>query len=326
MHLVKVFFLLLVFVTNISLAQQKKIAYCSNQGTSEFLQVFIMDEDGSDKKQLTDLQENCMRPKWSPDGKQIVFYSDRGFIYLIRDIENNTSRPFYLWSGYNPSFMPGGDQVMFNHEQDEVLSIFIIDTNAYGAEPSLLSDGGYSNMQVVSNDGDKLVYSTFQNDVKVIMAADLNDTTDNYEMKISQNDDANLEPDISPDEKRITYASFDNNLKGTIRIHENGVEKELSRGLPSSNVPRFSPDGSTIAFVVIDSKVDLYVMDPDGSDRKNSNVDGGSVGTFQWIDNDRIIYDAGTDIRVSVGIVNIKTGASNIIADGGFNLHPSIQK
>ncbi len=67
-------------------------------------------------------------------------------------------------------------------------------------------------------------------------------------------------------------------------------------------------------------------MDPDGSDRKNLNVDGGSVGTFQWIDNDRIIYDAGTDTRVSVGIVNIKTGDSRIIADGGFNLHPSIQK
>jgi len=328
MYLIKIFLVSLLLISNISFAQQRKIAYCSNQNSSGFLQIFTMNEDGSDNKQLTDLPENCMKPRWSPDGKQIVFYSDKGLVYLIRDIEKApSSPPFYLWSGYNPCFMTSGDQIMFNGEYEDVLSIFIIDTAQFAAEPTLISDGGYSNMQVLSNDGNKLVYSTFKAAIKIIVVADLTDTTDNYLSQVSKNDDANLEPDISPDGEKIVYSSFDNNLKGTVRINVNGIETPLTKGMNSSNVPRFSPDGKNIAFVVINDKdVSLYIMDTDGNGKRDLNLSGGDVGTFQWMDDNRIIYDAGTETRTSIGIVDIKSGESKIIQEGGFHLHPSIQK
>lgn len=320
--------LLVISLSGSVFAQKKKIAYCSNSGSSGFLQIFIMNEDGSDKKQLTDIPENCMKPRWSPDGKQIVFYSDKGFVYLIRDIDNiKSSNPFLVSGGVNPSFMPEGDQILYNDEFEDVLSIFVIDTASSGAEPQLLSDGSYSNMQVLSHDGNKIVFSSFADGTKAVMIADLNDTTNNYIKMVSRNDEANLEPDISPDDSKITYASFDNNLKGTIRIFENGNEKVIGKGLPSSNVPRFSPDGKKIAFAVIQDKdVSLYVMNIDGSARNNLNVKGGDVGTFQWIDNDRIVYDAGSETSTSIGIVNVATGDNTIIASGGFNLQPWIQK
>ncbi|MEO6695328.1 MAG: hypothetical protein ABIY50_09465 [Ignavibacteria bacterium] len=326
MHLIKIFILSIVLFTNISFAQ-KKIAYCSNQSRSGFLQIFTMNEDGSGIKQLTDLEENCMKPRWSPDGKQLVFYSDKGLIYLIRNAESSTPiTPFYLWSGYNPFFLPDGDQIMFNGEYEQVLSIFVIDTAQYGTEPSLVSGGGYSNMQVLSKDGNTLIYSTFEAGSKVIVAADLNDTTENYLKQISNNNEANLEPDISPDGTKIIYSSFDNNLKGTVKLNVNGNETSLTKGLGSSNVPRFSPDGKNISFVVINgSDVSLYIMDSEGNGKKDLNINGGSVGTFQWMDNDKIIYDAGTETKTNIGIVNIKTGNSKIILEGGFHLHPSAQ-
>lgn len=95
----------------------------------------------------------------------------------------------------------------------------------------------------------------------------------------------------------------------------------------SSNVPRFSPDGKNIAFVVINDKdVSLYIMGSDGNGKRDLNLSGGDVGTFQWMDENRIIYDAGTDTKTSIGIADIKTGESKIIQEGGFHLHPSIQK
>ncbi|MBS1518589.1 MAG: PD40 domain-containing protein [Bacteroidetes bacterium] len=328
MFRINLFIVILLTAASVTFAQKKKIAYCSDQGTSAFIQIFVMNEDGSDKKQLTNINENCMKPRWSPDGKQIVFYSDKGFVYLIRNVDNLYSDyTFLVWNGIYPSFMPDGNEIMFNTEEDDVLSIFVIDTTQFGAQPEIITDGSYSNMQVLSPDGKKVIYSAFLDGVKTIMSADLEDESDNYIKKISMNNDANLEPDISPDGKKIAYASFDNNLNGTVRIYENGKETALTKGITSANVPRFSPDGKKIAFVVIsDNNVDLYTMNTDGSDKKNLDVKGGNVGTFQWLDDDKIVYDAGSDTRISIGIVNTKTGISEIIADGGFNLQPCATK
>jgi Tol biopolymer transport system component len=324
----KILILILVLITNIGLAQSKKIAYCSNDTPSGYMQIFLMNEDGSENKQLTDINENCMRPRWSPDGKQLVFYTDRGYIYLIRDVYSTVKRdPFYLWNGTYPSFMPEGDQVVYNDEYEDILSIMIIDTMQYGAEPQLLSDGGYCNMQMISADGSKIYFSTFDGGTKVIKVMDLDDTTNSYIKRLSINDEANLEPDATADDEKVTYASFDSNLKGTIRILRNNAETALTRGMPSSNVPRFSPDGSKIAFVVIDgNNVSLYVMNEDGSDKKNLRARGGNIGTFEWIDNLEILYDAGSESSTSIGIVNVSSGANDILVEGGFNLHPTIQK
>lgn len=329
MKLIRLIIVAIVLFAGQGFAQQKKIAYCSNQTESGFLQIFTMNEDGSDKKQLTDIKENCMKPKWSPDGKQIVFYTDREYIYLIRNAEtaSPSADPFYLYNGINPSFLPDGQQIMYNSENDEVLSIFVIDTAAFGAEPYMVSDGGYSNMQVLSSDGSKLVFSAFNDGTKAVMIADLNDTTDNYITKISKNNDANLEPDISSDGRKFVYSSFDNNLKGTIRINESGNETALTKGMASSNVPRFSPDGNKIAFVVIgENSVSLYVMNSDGSGKKDLQISGGNVGTFEWIDNETIVYDAGSESKLNIGIIDVDSGNSEVIASGGFNLQPSCQK
>jgi TolB protein len=301
-----------------------KVTYCSSNGTNGFLQIFMMNEDGSGKKQLTDMNENCMKPKWSPDGKQIVFYSDKGRVYLIRDIDKApAAEPYYLWNGYYPSFLPSGEEVIFNNEVDDVLSILVIDTLA-GSEPQIVSDGGYSNMQALTPEADKIVYSTFGDKIKTVVMMDLSDPDLSKLEIISRNKEANMEPDISSDGKMITYASFDDNLKGTIRIFRDGKEEALTKGMPSSNVPRFSPDGNRIAFTVIsDSKVSLYVMNPDGSGKEEVRLSGGNVGTFEWIDNERIVYDAGSETRLSVGIADIANGSSKIIAEGDFNLHPA---
>lgn len=327
MKLIK-FILFCALIINYANAQNKKIAFCSNNGTNGFLQVFSMKEDGTGKTQLTNLNENCMRPKWSPDGKQITFYTDRGYVYLIRDSEKpNLNHTFLVWGGYYPSFNIDGTEIIFNSEFEDILSVFSIDTASFGAEPQLWTDGSYSNMQILSQDGKKMVFSAFNEGTKSIMIMDLEDTTENYITKISLNDEANLEPDISSDNSKIVYASFDNNLKGTIRILENGKEKALTKGLGSSNIPRFSPDGKKIAFVVIgDKAVSLYVMNADGSAQRNLNADGGNIGTFLWIDNNRIAYDAGSETSTVIGIINTETGDNEIIAEGGFNLHPAVQK
>ncbi|MBS1515156.1 MAG: PD40 domain-containing protein [Bacteroidetes bacterium] len=303
-------------------AQNAKIVYTSNQSTNGYLQVFTMNEDGSDKKQIVTIETNCINPKWSHDGSRIVFGTSDDQVYVIDDIEKGDYR--FIWKGSAPSFTLEDDAIIFVSDFEGVNSVYVIGLD--DTEPFMLSEGDYSNQAILSKDGRFVVYSALLSSGKSVMLLDLNDTTESNTKKISVNKDANLEPDIAPENNRFVYAGFDMNLNGTIYIFENGKEKALTKDITSSTQPKFSPDGSKIGFAVIKGeRVKLYTMGADGSSKKEISIKGGDLGTFKWLDNERIAYDAENENgQYSVGVVNIKTGDNKLLATQGFNLHPDI--
>jgi len=48
------------------------------------------------------------------------------------------------------------------------------------------------------------------------------------------------------------------------------------------------------------------------------------VGNYMWIDKERILYDAENGKNYDVGILNIKTGKSELLTDKSSNMHPDI--
>lgn len=323
-----IFCILIVFLFfKFSIADEiTKIVYASSNSSSGLVQIFVMDEDGSNKKQVTNLPTNCYYPKLSADGKNVVFQTDDFRIFFIKGVDtDNPEEPYFVFGGSNPSFTGVGDEIMFNNDHEGFYSIYIMeptDTEAY-----LVSDIGYSNQQLLSDDGSDLVFSCIYEGQKSIFIMDLEDTTDNNIELVSFNEDANIEPDISSDEQMFVYASFNNQLKGTIYIYKDGTETALTRGIPSSNQPEFSPEDDKIGFIVIDgNNTKLYTMDLDGSNRKEVSIRGGNVGRFVWLDNERILYDAESGNESIVGIVNVETGSCEVIADGGINMHPDFVK
>jgi Tol biopolymer transport system component len=302
----------------------KKIVYCSDNTKSNYLQIFTMNDDGSNKKQITDLPANCSKPRWSPDGTKIVFQTDDDRIFLIVNADTETpEEPLFIFGGSNPSFAADCEQIIFNSDHDGALSIYIIDP-AEG-EAYLLSTIGYSNQQVLSKSGKYLVYSAFYDDNKCIMMTDLDDTTDDNTIQISVNKDANLVPDISSDANMVVYAGFNNQLNGTIYLFDNGKEYSLSKGITSCNVPKFSPDDKKIAFLSIGTNsVKLYTMSLDGNNKEAINTKGGNVGTYRWIDNERIIYDVENGNNYQIGIVEVTTGKCTMLTSQSNSLNPDI--
>ncbi|MDD5362749.1 MAG: hypothetical protein PHN88_11495 [Ignavibacteria bacterium] len=319
-----ILFLMVLTGCNFVLSQSKKITYVSDNNNSGHYQVFVMNDDGSEKKQLTDMSTDCYFPKWSPDGSKIVFNTDDNRIFFIADVNTDTpADPYYVFNGEHPSYASDGETIIFNSDYDGVLTIYAMAPN--DPEPMIISALGYSNQQVLSADGSKLVFSAFFQKSKDIMLIDLDDTTDNNLYQISANDNANLMPDISSDNSKIIWASFNNNLQGTICIYSDGKEKALSKGIESANRPKFSPDDNMIAFVSIsNTSVKLYTMNQDGTNKVSYDIKGGSVANHLWIDNERIIYDAENGSSYQVGILNVTTGKSELITKNGSNMHPDI--
>ncbi len=303
---------------------QTKIVYSSDDTKSNYLQIFTMNDDGTNKKQITDLPANCSHPRWSPDGSKIVFQTDDDRIFLIVNADADTAdEPIFIFGGSNPSFTADNDQILFNSDHDGALSIYIIDP-AEG-EAYLISTIGYSNQQVLSKSGKYLAYSAFYDGSKCIMMTDLEDTTDDNTFQINVNDNANLLPDLSSDANMIVYAGFNNQLNGTIYLFNNGKESALTKGITSCNLPKFSPDDSKIAFLSIGTNsVKLYTMNLDGSNKEAINNKGGNIGTYKWIDNDRIVFDAENGSEYQIGIITLSTGKCTMLTGQGNNLHPDV--
>ncbi|MCE1165563.1 MAG: hypothetical protein LWX07_09210 [Bacteroidetes bacterium] len=307
---------------NFVLSQSGKIVYVSNDNNSGYYQVFVMNEDGSEKTQLTDMSGDCYFPKWSPDGSKIVFNTEDGRIFYIADANTDQpADPYYVFNGEHPSFASDGETIFFNSDYEGGLTIYAMDPGE--PEPFMISYLNYSNQQRISADGSKMVFSAFFKNNKDIMLIDLDDTTDNNLYQISTSENADLMPDISSDNYKILWASFNNNLQGTIYMYDNGTEKALSKGIESANKPRFSPDDGTIAFLSItNTTVKFYTMDTDGNNKKSYDIKGGSVANYEWIDNERIIYDAENGSSYQVGILNITTGKSELLTKSGSSMHP----
>ena len=324
----KIIILILMVFTgyNIVLSQSNKITYVSDQNSSGYYQVFIMNEDGGDKKQLTDMSTDCFFPKWSPDGSKIVFNTEDGRIFFINNVNTNKpDEPYFVFGGEHPSFSTDNETIIFNSDYEGILTIYAMAYNE--SEPIIVSNIGYSNQQVLSKDGSKIVFSSFMQGGKDVMLIDLDDTTENNVYQISNNDNANLLPDISSDNLMIVWASFNNNLQGTIHTYKDGKERAISKGIESAHRPKFSPNDTKIAFVAIgDTKVKFYTMDLEGNNRKSYDVRGGSVANYMWIDNERILYDAEDGKNYDVGILNISTGKSELLTDKGSSMHPDILK
>lgn len=306
----------------LSQAYAQKVVYSSTNNPSQLLQIFTMNLDGTEKRQLTDLPYNCMFPKLSPDGQSVVFQTDDLDMYYIKDV-NSVNQPMFVFKGFNPIFTANSEYIIFSGEHEGMTTLYLMapaDPDAY-----LISMDDYSTMATLASDGRTLVYSAFGGGQKNIYITDLEDTTAMTGVRISTNKDSNLEPDISSDGKMIAYASFDMNLKGTIYLFKDGVETPLTKGMNSANQPNFSPDNTKLAFTVVTGDdVDLYMMNVDGTNVKQINVNNGDVGRYEWVDNARIIFDANYNDQSKIGVVNINTGDIDMIADVGLNAYPNV--
>lgn len=322
--------MLLIFCTTFSWAQTKrKIAYSSDNSSNSYYQIFVANEDGSNPKQITNLPFDCFKPRWSPDGTKIVFYSQTyegstpvTSIYLIVNADTDTpEEPLFIFNGYNPEFLPDNFYIIFNSDHEGINTLYIFDAETN--EDIRLWDN-YATQFTLSKKGYMVAFSGYVNfgEDKSIILIDLENENDDFQ-KISVKNHACLNPDFSSDNSKVVFSAFNNELKGTIYIYSNGNTKPLSKSIASADYPKFSPDDLQIAF--IGNLETLYIMSVDGTNIKPFNVKGGTIENFKWIDNNRIIYDAYNDDDYTIGILDISTSTSKLIFNKGSNRFPDIQ-
>jgi len=101
---------------------QGQIAFASNE--SGTVQIWMMNLDGTDLTQITDMPEGACQPDWSPDGMRLAFispckgnretYPGAGLFIINLDGSNLTPLPNFPGGDYDPAWSPDGKVIAFS--------------------------------------------------------------------------------------------------------------------------------------------------------------------------------------------------------------------
>jgi Tol biopolymer transport system component len=143
------------------------------------MEIWLMNVDGTEPQQLTDIPEGACQPKWSPDGMRIVFISPcirqltsypGASLFIVRaDGTGLIPLPSVPGGDYDPSWSPDGSQVAFTSLRNGgVPGIFIINLSDYSIKSLVENETRAISQPAWSPNGDMIAYVNSDNRVWVM--------------------------------------------------------------------------------------------------------------------------------------------------------------
>jgi Tol biopolymer transport system component len=196
-------------------------------------EIYVANIDGSGERRLTFNAEHEIEPRWSPDGKRIVFMGSNNEdelsqyeIYLMdadgdnfQQLTDNDSADRF------PSWSPDGERILFHSDRDGDYELYTMTLDGENVEQ--FTDNGWEDARAM----------------------------------------------FSPDGTVIVFNSNRYDLESLFRMRADGNKIErlpTGEGLAFGGV--WSPDGTMIAFMHTredeDAMTEIWVMNADGSDAR----------------------------------------------------------
>ncbi|RLQ20382.1 hypothetical protein DWB85_17965 [Seongchinamella sediminis] len=269
-----------------------QILFVSNQDGDR--EIYLAGPDGQAPEQLTNNERDDYEASWSPDGRHILFTSNRdggnSEVYYMR-ADGSRQRNLSRWRGYDgqPSWSPDGQSIVFVSDRKGPLQLFSLAIDGTNPQQLTFDNEAGHDSPAWSPDGQLLAYRKLniraKGDLWLLDMRAMHHTqlTDNPKHEDGK-------PAWSPDSTSLLYHSRRQREYNIYRYDlVTGNERQLTDLPASDSNPVWSGDGSQISFLSTRGpygRTQLFVMKEDGSDPRSITDGQSQVGDPVWLDDD----------------------------------------
>ena len=261
-----------------------KIAYVSELGTAR--ELFVMDYDGYDPRQLTADGFLNLMPRWSPDRRFLVFttYRNRN-TQDIDMIELATGKRWTLVAqgGLNitPALSPDGNVLAYASSHEGNAELYRLDTRTKAVQ-RLTTHAAGDLSPSWSPSGRELAFTSDRSGGPQIflMSADGSNVR-----RLTFDGDYNAAPAWSPRGNWIAYVcrTPKKEYKLCVITPDGQKRLQLTTGLGVDDSPSWSPDGRHLVFSsTVDGKSQIYMINADGKDLERITFTGTHNSAPSW--------------------------------------------
>jgi len=250
-----------------------QIAYASIVG--KVAQIFLMNTDGSELRQLTNATEGACSFDWSPDGKKLIYSSpcdDKrkdypGSSLYVLDIEkDSTSSLLFKASGdFEPAWSPDGKQIAFTSLRDGMMQIYVYRLGDQSLKRlTALANSPQAHYPAWSPDSSRIAYTVIRSGLLQIWTMSA-DGSNQKQLVRTGGAFSEYLPIWSPDGATLLFSETNAGLNGLSSLQRytfktNLVDALFASNLVSSADAHFSPDGAWIVYEGSDSKTqNIYI-------------------------------------------------------------------
>ncbi|MBW1779707.1 MAG: Tol-Pal system beta propeller repeat protein TolB [Deltaproteobacteria bacterium] len=258
-----------------------KLAFVGNSTGKR--EIYVCDYDGHNVRPVTADKSIALLPRWSPDGKYLVYnsYKQGGPMLYLKNMASGAVRRLSGKSGLNigASWAPNGREIALTMSYKGNPDIFAINLQGKILE-QLVQHWGIDVSPAFSPDGDKIAFVSNRSGSPQIYTLDL---VSRREERLTYKGRYNTSPAWSS-RNQIGFVSMSEGKFDICTMDSTGGRlRRLSNNAGNDEDPCWSPDGRYIVFSSDrEGRYHLYIMNANGQNQKRVTFSKGDQTAPSW--------------------------------------------